>query len=125
MLQNLQSGVFTGGQWGHTQKGQGERYEVSLPHVCVSVIGCILFGDLGGFYYGILSFNGRSMCVCACVCVCTLGPAYRTLNGSVLVAAKYIHYLFLIYIDPQEKLSISLHCEQIGGGWMDGQMDNS
>ena len=42
------------------------------------------------------------MCVCACVCVCALGPAYRTLNGSVLVAAKYIHYLFLIYIEDRE-----------------------
>ena len=107
MLQNLQSGVFTGNQWGHTQKGQSERYKFSLHHVCVSVISCILFGGLGGFYYGIILFKGRSVCVC--VCVCTLGPAYRALNRSVLVAAKYIHYLFLIYIDPQEKLSISLH----------------
>ena len=69
MLQNLQSGVFTGNQWGHTQKGQSERYKFSLHHVCVSVISCILFGGLGGFYYGIILFKGRSVCVCVCVCV--------------------------------------------------------
>lgn len=38
MLQNLQSGVFAGSQWGHIQKGQNESYKFSLYHVCVSVI---------------------------------------------------------------------------------------
>ena len=105
MLQNLQSGIFIGSQLAHTQKGQRERYKLSLHHVCISVIVCILFGDFGGFYYGISSFKGRS------VCLCVLGPAYRALNGSIsVVVAKCIRHLFLIYIDPQEKLSISSHC---------------
>ena len=58
---------------GDTQKGQSERYKFSLHHVCVSVISCILFGDLGGFYYGILSFKGRCVCVCVCVRACVRG----------------------------------------------------
>ena len=75
----------------------------------VSVSSVAFYLVVWGAFIMELFYSKVGVCVCVCVCVCTLGPAYRALNRSVLVAAKYIHYLFLIYIDPQEKLSISLH----------------
>lgn len=110
---------------GDTHRKVRVRDTKSVGLMFVSVSSVAFYLVIWGAFIMEFFHSTVGVCVSVRVCVCALGPAYRTLNGSVLVAAKYIYYLFLIYIDPQEKLSISLHCEQIGGGWMDGQMDNS
>jgi len=66
MLQNLQSGVFTGSQWGHTQKGQSERYKFSLHHVCVSVSSVAFYLVIWGAF--IMEFFHSKVGVCVCVC---------------------------------------------------------
>lgn len=99
---------------------------VCLMFVSVSSV-CILFGDLGALLWEFFH-SAVGVCVSVRVCVCALRTSFGTLNGSVLVAAKYIHYPFLIYIDPQEGIclfSTIYPARQIGGGWMDGQVDSS